>query len=206
MDTDRIEEIYKLLGTLSVDIDSDPVSRGSRYMAEVVALTRGYLNQVACVQLEVMRLQHQLENEVDALTDAFEIASDELLAEDENVKNLPALPDRLAKVNVLLKKEKALIRAKKRQAKDMTHLAKAIRHRQKELDNTISAFRLQKTILEVEYRHSDGDNSETSRNGGSKLGPDAHFSEQEVLDLFSIPEELELVVSGSNDDDTQPQQ
>ena len=190
MDSARVEEIYKLLAKLSVDIDPDPVSRGGRYMAEVVALTRGYLNQVSAIQLEVMKYQHQLENEVDALTDAFEISSDELLAEDEKVKNLPALPDRLAKVNVLLKPEKAAIRAKKRLAKDMSHLAKAIRHRQKELDNTISAFRLQRSILDVEYRHTDGDNTESSRNNGAGGVSDSaseHLSDREIAELFQSP-------------------
>jgi len=167
MTPERVSEIYEGLGALVVALDSDPKSRGPGYLQEAIAQIRGYLNTSSFYLTEVLRERHQTELALEAMEAAFQVRSDELMAEDKRVRSLPSIDDRKSMVNLLLRDDLKEIRVFRRELKNLGHVERVVRHRHKELDNTMSAIRLQKSLIETELRTGSflGDTSDTSRGG-----------------------------------------
>lgn len=187
MTPERVEEIYNELVTLVVELDADPTARGPAYLQDLISKTRGYLNRTSLLVHEVHRERHQLERRLDACETAFQASSDELLADDSRVTRLPNIDDRRAMINLLLRTERAEINDLKRQVKELGFVEKAVKHRHRELDNTVSSIRMQKSLIDTEIRTGAvyGDESDTSR--GSAYGPggvSADIDEDELARLL----------------------
>lgn len=189
MDEARVHEIYEELGKLVVELPRDPGSLGPTYFQDLISRVRGYLNQSSVYLTEVLREQHHEEMDLEALEAAFQISSDDHMANNRQVSTLPAIQDRVSMVNVLLASERRAIVAKKRILKNLSHVEKVIRHRHKELENTMSAIRLQRSLFETEIRtgSSYGDESDQSR--GSRWGragarPEEDMTEEEIAKLI----------------------
>lgn len=207
MKQDRITHIYDTLGTFIIELDPDPVVRGPAYLQDLISKTRGYLNTVSVFTQEVHREQHFLELELDKAQAAFEISADELLAEDDRVKRLPSIDDRKAMINLILKQEKTEIEKLKKKIRSLGHVAKAIRHRQRELSATMSAIRLQNTLIQAELRTGSfyGDENNESRGdawGKTKTSPHHEIVNEGELDaLFNASaKEIEDVGLGEEED------
>lgn len=171
MTPERVQIIYDEIESLVIELDSNPSAKGPAYLQDLIARTRGYLNQVAHYIHEVHREKHRLDTMLEAQEAAFAIASDELLSSDNRVSKLPNIEDRRSMINLLLSSDRKLISDLKREAKNLGHVDKAVRHRHKELESTMAAIRLQRSLLESELRTGSyyGDETDSSRgNWGSK--------------------------------------
>lgn len=183
MKPERVKEIYDSLEKLVITLDSDPSARGYKYLQDLIACTRGYLNETSFYLSEVLRERHRLELDLQTEESAFEIRSDELLASDARVSRLPNIDDRKAMINVILGDDRRKIQALKRDLKNLGHVEKVIRHRHKELENSMSAIRLQRSLVETEARTGSyyGDESEASR---GKPNSHPEFDDDELKSLF----------------------
>lgn len=185
MNPERAEVIYNELATLVIELDADPTTKGPAYLQDLISKTRGYLNRTSFFLHEVHRERHGVERQLDAQKAAYEVSSDELLASDNRVTRLPNIEDRRAMINLLLKEERVKISELERQIKDLGFVEKAIRHRHKELENTMSAIRMQKSVVDSEMRTGAyyGDESGTSRGGvhGRPMSADIDTEELEAL-------------------------
>lgn len=198
MTPERIEEICSALATLVVQLDPDPAARGPKYLQDLISKTRGYLNEVSTYLSEVLRERHRLELQLDAFEGAFSISADELLANDRRVSMLPSIQDRQSMINVLLSKERKEIQNCKREIKNLGYVERAVRHRHKELEGTMSAIRLQRSLVESELRTGAyyGDESDESRGtwGRRPAGPPAgamdDMDEAELARLMNAEEAL----------------
>lgn len=173
MKPERVEVIYSDLANMVIELSPDPGARGPGYLQDLISQTRGYLNTVSLYHQEVMREQHALEMALSAREAAYELSSDALLADDSRVTRLPNIDDRKAMISMILRGEKAVILDLKRNIRDLGFVEKVVKHRHKELDNTVAALRMQKSLMDTEVRAGSfyGDESETSRNKGGALGP-----------------------------------
>jgi hypothetical protein len=191
MTPERIEEIYNALDNMSVKLDPDPVTRGPLYMQELISLTRGYLNEVGVYIQEAHRERHRLEMTKEALEMVFQARSDELLVEDTRVVNLPSIDDRRSMINIILREERKEIASLAGSLKAVSLVEKALRFRHKELDATMSAIRVQRSLILMELGNGSiyGDESDSSR--GSKWGRKKH----------SPPTPSPDIVSDGDDDD-----
>lgn len=200
MTPERIEEICSALATLVVPLDPDPAARGPKYLQDLISKTRGYLNEVSTYLSEVLRERHRLELHLDALEGAFAISSDDLLATDRRVSMLPSIQDRQSMINVLLSKDRKEIQNCKREIKNLGYVERAVRHRHKELEGTMSAIRLQRSLVESELRTGAyyGDESDESRGtwgrrpggGGPPAGAMDDMDEAELARLMNAEEAL----------------
>jgi hypothetical protein len=210
MDEKRVAEIYDKLGTLVVELDPDPVSRGPAYLQDLIARVRGYLNQVSVFVQEAHREHHDLERRKDALQAAFDVEADRLLAEDGRVKRQPNIDDRKSMINLILTDERREIQSVEQELRSLGHVEKAIRHRQKELESTMSAIRLQRGLIQDEIRTGSfyGDESDKSRGDawvGKKKGDDSVFDEELSDDeiaqyLGAAEEQLQAEAEGSEEE------
>ncbi len=198
MTPERVEEICAALAGLVVTLDPDPAARGPKYLQDLISRTRGFLNEVSTYLSEVLRERHRLEMQLDALEGAFAISADELLANDRRVSMLPSIQDRQSMINVLLSKERREIQNCKREIKTLGHVERAVRHRHKELESTMSAIRLQRSLVESELRTGAyyGDESDESRGtwgrrpGAPPAGALDDMDEAELARLMNAEEAL----------------
>lgn len=178
MEPERIESIYDQLATLVIELDADPSSKGPAYLQDLISKTRGYLNRTSLLIHEVHREQHQLERQLAAQETAFQASSDELLADDARVTRLPSIDDRKAMINLLLKDDRTKIQDLKRQLKELGFVEKAVRHRHKELDNTVSSIRMQKSLIDTEIRTGAAYGDETDTSRGNAYGSEDISAEE----------------------------
>lgn len=185
MTPERVEKIYDELETLVIVLDPDPAARGTAYLQDLISKTRGYLNHTSNLLGEVNRYRHRIERDLDAHEAAYEISSSDLLASDHRVTRLPNIDDRKAMISLLLREEKKKILDLKREVKELGFVDKAVRHRHKELDNTMSAIRMQKSLIDTEMRTGAyyGDETDTAR--GQKSFTASDIDETELATLLS---------------------
>lgn len=185
MTPERSEEIYKELEGLTIVLDPDPASRGTAYLQDLISKTRGFLNKTTNFRQEVNRHKQLLERELHGQETAYEISSADLLASDNRVIRLPSVDDRKAMINLLLKEERKKILALKGQLKDLGFVEKAVQMVHKELDNTMSAIRMQKSLIDTELRTGSyyGDETDTAR--GAKAFAANDIDEAELASLLS---------------------
>lgn len=166
MNLKRVEAIYDRLPELVLELDPDPVGRGPDYLQNLISKVRGYLNETSVYLQDVLRAKASLESDLEALTASFEISSNELMVTDDRVRRLPAIQDRLAMINVILSEAYRAILEKKREVNNIGYVEKAVRHRHKELDNTMSAIRLQRSLLQSDARTGAFYGDENSKSRG----------------------------------------
>jgi hypothetical protein len=166
MKAKRVQEIYDEIGGYIIELDPDPVTRGPAYLQDLIAKCRGYQNAVSLILHEVHREKHALESKLWSLKASFQVSSDELLSGDRRVKNLPSIDDRKASINTILCKERDQIDEAENELRDLGFVDKAVRHRSKELSDTMSAIRLQRSLIrdELDTGSFYGDESRESRN------------------------------------------
>lgn len=200
MKIQRIETIFKRLSELVINLPPDPSALGPDYLREQISICRGYLNEASMFLQEVLTERALLTMKLDAMETEFAIKSDDLLTGDSRVKILPALADRQAMINTILSTDRKAIEGVRLELKGSAQVEKIIRHRAKELDNTMSAIRLQRSLLHDQLRTGSfyGDESETSR--GSK----DPISEWSGDDLDKYLENLDEGAAGEQESDSAP--
>lgn len=203
MKIERVEEVYKALEGLVIALDRDPAARGPQYLQDLISKTRGYLNTTAYYLQEVLRERHACEMDLESREADFQIQSDELLSNDRRVTELPNIDDRRAMINVLLSAPRQEILAVKREIKNLSHVEKAIRLRHKELEGTMSAIRLQRSLIEAELRTGAyyGDEGGVARGwgrGGKAPRPD-EIDDVEDLDAIWAEQLQNVSASGATD-------
>lgn len=209
MNEQRVAEIYDELGKLVVELDPDPVARGPAYLLDLISRVRGYLNHVSVYTQEAHRERHDLERRKDALQAAFDVEADRLLAEDGRVKRQPSIDDRKAMINLILTDERREIEQVGRELRSLGHVEKAVRHRQKELESTMSQIRLQRSLIAAEIRTGSfyGDESDKSRGDAwapKKAAPDPDdIDELDEDELSSLLAQAEAQLTNGSDDEAE---
>lgn len=150
MDSNRITEIYAELSKYVIRLETDPASLGPKYLTDVIARCRNYLNATGRFVAEVHEERHVLQMELTALETAYDIESADLLVNDERARRLPNIEDRKAVVNVMLRDRLHAIQELRAAIQDLDIVDKAIRFRHKELKDTMSEIRLQRSLVRDE--------------------------------------------------------
>jgi hypothetical protein len=186
MKPERVETIYNELADLVVELDRDPVGRGPGYIQDLISKTRGFLNKTSVYHQEVMREQYELERDLVAQEAAFDVSSDALLADDNRVTRLPNIDDRKAMINLILREDRVKIQDLKRRVRELGMIEKVIKSRQKELDNTMAAIRMQKSLMDTEVRAGSfyGDETNTSRNRSGIVTTQDDIDDDELTRLL----------------------
>jgi len=190
-----IEAIYERLPYFVVELDPDPSAKGPKYLQNSISKVRGYLNNTGIYLQRVLKVKADLESDLGGKRVAFQISSDELLAGDKRVTRLPAIRDREAMINLILRAEREETLLLEKRVNDIGYVEKAIRHRHRELEQTMSAIRLQRTLIQTELRTGSfyGDEGEESRGStwGRQPPKDEDIDEEEIDRLMAEAEASE---------------
>lgn len=205
METKRIEEIYAQIGKLTVELPADAWTVGPRHISELITLTRGYLNTISFILQELLQERQRIDRDRHAAQAAFDVESDQLLAEDHRVRNYPNIEDRKSTINVLLRDRVREIRELDAQLLNLGYVEKAVRHRYTELKGTMSDIKAQKGLIRdaLDTGAFYGDESNKSRGHllGAPPASENAFSDEELTKgmselnsmLMGVPEQ-ELAV------------
>ena len=150
MNQARIDEMYKVIQGLSVDLEVDPTILGPRYILERVATCRNNINTVSLIRQEISRERRSLQRELSAEKATFSVEQDQLLATDETVKRAPSIRDRQAMVNTLLRSRLNRIAHLEAEILDLTTVEQPIKMVHEELVRTASEIRTQRSMIQAD--------------------------------------------------------
>ena len=150
MKIERVQQIYAEIEKYHITLASDPASLGPKYLHEQIATCRDYINNVSKFLMEVHRERQNLTAEIHTTETVLAMESDNLRATDDRIRNLPHDKDRSAAVNLLLRTQVQKLADKKAQLKDLEFVEAAVRHRHKELRDTMSEIKLQRSLIRDE--------------------------------------------------------
>lgn len=173
MDSERITEIYEAITKYTIALEPDPASLGPKYLAEIIARCRNYLNATHMLVLEVHREKHLVQRDLTALEAAYDIESADLLANDDRVRRLPNIDDRKATVSVILRDRLRAVQELRGIIEDLEIVDKAIRFRHRELKDTMAEIKVQRSLirdeLDTKSFYGDERTSDTHGGGGGSL-------------------------------------
>jgi hypothetical protein len=174
---------------LRIDLPTDPADLDPDFLKEKISLCRNYLNEVGHYWQDALIREASLAVELDALEAAFEIRSNELLSTDPSVAARPSIADRHATIATILRDERQRIAHLKGEILRLSHVKRVVKFRKGELDNTMGALRLQRSLLRDQVRTGAfyGDESETSR--GRPLDPADGLNADELEALIASSEQ-----------------
>ena len=187
MEPKRIKEIYDSLVQYEIQLDPNPGALGPKYLFGLISRCRGYINAISFILLEVHREKHDKTEVLGRLEAAYAIASEDLLASDPIIRQAPAIDDRRAMVAVALRTQGNEIKVLKDELQSLGFLDKAIWHRHKELRDTMSEIKLQRSLLrdDIDTQAFYGDESGMSRGSAvPSMGGVAGIDEAELERIF----------------------
>jgi hypothetical protein len=206
MEIEAIEKIFARLEELVIDLPQDPLELGPDYLREQISICRGYLNETSQYLQRILGERSLLTMKLEAKEAEYQIKADELLTQDPRVKVLPSLTDRQAMISNILLTDKREIVSLRLELQGSGHVEKVVRLRHKELDNTMSAIRLQRSLLKDQLRTGSfyGDESPEGR-GVDELGQmsgeelDAYLSAVDKEEVDDTTEDLVTDVEGEEE-------
>ena len=183
----RTQEIYDALAQYELQLDSNPAALGPRYLFELISKCRGHVNSVSHVMLEIHRERHDKTEALGRLQAIYDIAREDLLASDPLIKQAPSIEDRRAMVAVSLRAQGTAITELKEDLQGLDFLYKAVAHRHKELRDTMSEIKLQRSLIrdDIDTKSFYGDETSTGRGTlDVGAGPVIGIEEDELEQLF----------------------
>lgn len=188
MKSDRIQKIYDELDKYVITLVSDPTGFGPRYLQDQIATCRNYINSVSQLLLEIHRDKHNFAHDLLAEEDVYAIESNDILTTDERVRKLPSIDDRRAAISVLLRERSATIAGLRRRIQDLEYIEKAVKHRHRELKDTMSEIKLQRSLLrdELDTGSFYGDERVSK---GAEMASDDDLNAEDIERLLAEPPE-----------------
>lgn len=187
MKDERVKQIYDELNRYEIELASDPVSLGPKYLQELIATCRNYMTLVTKLLMEVNLEKQLAARELNAAQTLYDVEADELLANDERVRRAPNIKDREAIIKTLLQSQLRTISVKKAAVNDLTYIEKAVKHKHQELKDTMDAIKMQKSLINAEISTGAMYGDERAPGQGTRsppLTPPEMLDDDEVMSLL----------------------
>ena len=147
MRIERVQQIYEAIGSLAITLSGDPGALGPNYLQEQIATCRNNINNISQILLEVHREKHNLAAEIHTRETRLEIETDNLIVNDARISRLPHINDRKAAANLVLRDQVRDIAEQKAHLQNLEYVEKAVKHCHRELRDTMSEIRLQRSLI-----------------------------------------------------------
>jgi hypothetical protein len=173
VDSNTIDKICSDLLRYEITLEKDAASLGPTYINDIIATCRNYINAVSRILLNVMQEKHGLEALLSAESVLYDAEASELLIS-EKVRKLPSIDDRKAAVASLLRNRLQVINSYKLNIQNLEYLEKMVKLRHRELKDTMSEIRLQRSLLrdELDTKSFYGDERDPDVKRDDDLGID----------------------------------
>lgn len=190
MEQSFVDQLYRDISTLRIELEPDPTILGARYIQGVTSKCRNYLNRVSLIRIQLNQRKRNLMVQIAGEETALSIEKSRLLAEDETVKRGSNIADREAIVNTMLRQQINRISSMKTDLLDIETVDKAVKMAHDELIRTSQEIKVQRSLLFSDRISGAGYGDETSTNGSTPPPPTAtEINENELENLMtgSVP-------------------
>lgn len=157
METLTKSNIYDRL--LAINLRIDPQIQNPFYLNKCISECHLYIGEVERYSIQISKeisvLQQVLNN---SLAD-FDNKHDNLLTQDENIKNLSSIRDREAKVNLALRQEISVIKKYQNEVTDLENLSKAVTLKLKNLSRVNLDIKVMLRIMDSQIKLNGGGSS-----------------------------------------------
>jgi len=191
MDQKRVDEIYRIIERLQIDLDPDPTILGPRYIMDKVAKCRNNVNIVSQIRQTIARERRELKRQLAGEEAMFSIERDQLLASDETVRRQPNIRDREAVVNTLLRERLYRISNLKADIMDLDTVEQPVKMVHDELTRTATEIRTQRSMIQADRISGAGYGDESEKESRGLIQEDS--IDEDELDRI-MREEAPLVV------------
>jgi len=181
MDTERLLQINRELDNYSIEIALDSLSRGHRYISELIGTCRIYLNATARLSKELRDAKNVAQHALRAANTLYKINAKEILALDASVRSLPNIKDREAVIDTRLRSSLEEISELEGKLQDIECVFDSSQLVFKSLRDSMSEIRLQRGLLRDEL--------DTGSGYGDERNPNDHV-EGERIDYDEIDRHL----------------
>jgi hypothetical protein len=185
-----VDELYREIGTLRVELEPDPTVMGARYIQQVTSKCRNYLNKVSQHRVLLSKIRRDLMVKIAGEETALSIEKDHLLAENDTVQRQPNIRDREAVVNTMLRAQVQSIANKKRDLLDVETVDKAVKLVHDELIRTATEIKVQRSLLFSDRISGSGYGDESPTSSSAPPAQEhADINENELENLMkgSVP-------------------
>lgn len=150
LDEDKIDAIFDRCEEIEISLNEDPIQMGPKYLNEMVAITRNYMNEVQKYEREIIRQKCALERILNKKTTEYEMRSNDLMSNNEEVRSQSSVSDRKAKVASILSDLNTEIKELESRLTDLGHAESYVSSKIRELRDVNRDIRLQKRLIEDE--------------------------------------------------------
>jgi len=150
VDATRLEGFYRLLSTLHVELDPDPLELGPKRINEKIATCRGHLSKCERVYLEVSQDLHWYKRRHRLATATHALKVQELLANDPEVRAGRNVTDREAVANIKLRADKEVIDFLRNALEDLESVKSVITTKRDDLRDIQGRLRDQLKVCQEE--------------------------------------------------------
>jgi hypothetical protein len=151
MEQEQKTAIYDRLLAIKILIDPDPIPKPS-YIGEKLWECHRYIEETEQYSILVTREMSVYQTALNNAEAACVSKRDHHLSTNVDIQNLPAIKDREARTNNLLKEDLTLIKEYKNEMSSLGHLSKAIDLKLKNLNRLNQDIRLQVRVLEAQVK------------------------------------------------------
>lgn len=123
----RIDEIYDILTTLTIDLHPDPISQGPHFLTKQISQVRAFTNTAQGLMTEVSRVEQSLRRQLRQQTLEYEMEWDTILSTDKDVARQPHIKDREAMIRHRLRGKHQKLETTKIRLEDTELVKKQIR-------------------------------------------------------------------------------
>jgi hypothetical protein len=151
MNTEKISKIYDRLLEIKVEIDPVP-SPDPQQLNTKIAQIHIFINEVEKHYIKVSKEISIIQRTLNDCTAEHESKKEDIISNNEEVRELPSIKDREARANQMIKGEKQKIKGYENELNDLNNLLRAINLKLKNLNRTNGDVRNQIRVMEAQIR------------------------------------------------------
>lgn len=208
-DEETIDKIFDRCEEIEISLNEDPIQMGPKYLNNMVAITRNYMNEVQKYEREIIREKCSLERVLNKKQTEYDMRSNDLLSNNEEVRSQKSVKDRQAKIATILSDLKDEIKTLESQLTDLGHAESFVESKIRELRDVNRDIRLQKRLIEDEIEvgaHWGDDNTKdfSAKHHEAKeidISDNSLFPEGQQPEEVSTEEYEEMFTSEEDEED-----
>ena len=190
MEQSYVDQLYRDISVLRIELEPDPTILGARYIQGVTSKCRNYLNRVSLIRIQLNQKKRNLMVQIAGEETSLSIEKSRLLAEDDTVKRGSNIADREAIANTMLREQINRIATMKMDLLDIETVDKAVKMAHDELIRTSQEIKVQRSLLFSDRTSGAGYGDETPIDGSDHPpAATAEINENELENLMrgSVP-------------------
>lgn len=190
MEQSYVDQLYREISVLRIELEPDPTILGARYIQGVTSKCRNYLNKVSLIRIQLNQKKRNLMMQIAGEETSLTIEKSRLLAEDDTVKRGSNIADREAIANTMLRQQINRIASMKMDLLDIETVDKAVKMAHDELIRTSQEIKVQRSLLFSDRNSGAGYGDETPIDGSRPPPPptgEINENELETLMKGSVP-------------------